>query len=107
MKQLAILCPYTRALVPHGIYEILMRDAVGGIAIWEAEASYVGAEAVHAEFREGRCVLILTVIPKDTAQPITRDLMQLNYRLPMGNQFIFWLAEVDVLHLPWRTQFGE
>ena len=102
MKQLTILGQ--SAVSGEGLSKLLRKHSVVGTTSWTAEAVYQSPERVHYEFREGMCRYITTVIKDESLESLATDLAEFNERLEPGNRFIFWVVDVESVHLPWLSE---
>jgi hypothetical protein len=102
MKQLTIICQPTASA--RGIGEILRKHKVVGTMSWPANALYQTEAEVHEEFTEGPCQYLATIVADESVQPLSADLVSLNERLDRGNKFLFWLADIQSIYVPWSLE---
>ena len=105
MKQLTIIC--RPAASARGMSEILRRHKVIGTMSWTANALYQTEAGVHEEFSEGPCQYMATIVADEDAEPLSADLISLNKQLERGNKFLFWLSEIQSIHVPWSLEASE
>lgn len=105
MKQLTIICrPIASA---RGIGEILRKHKVVGTMSWTANALYQTEAEVRTEFSAGPCQYVATIVAEESTEPLSADLISFNNRLERGNKFLFWLAEIQSIHVPWSLDATE
>ena len=105
MKQLTIICrPIASA---RGIGETLRRHKVVGIMSWTAQTLYQTEAEVHPELSEGPCQYLATTVADESVDPLSADLIALNGELERGNKLLFWLADIQSIHVPWSLEAGE
>ena len=105
MKQLTIISKPTASA--RGISEVLRKHKVVGTMSWTANALYQSEAAVHKEFSEGPCQYVATIVTDENAEPLKTDLIALNERLDKGNKFLFWVAAIEDVHVPWPLEPSE